>query len=94
MPSTAKLLTAVGSKVHAHRPDSNMTLCGLEVVDPASYDDKPPFRSADSTGKRFYNGRHRLMCDRCCMRAFRVRTVGAGEASFPLAKIIDIAVRR
>lgn len=79
MSDTAKLLTAVSSTaIHAFKPDESNTLCGLSVVEPDSWDGKPPQRSADIIYKeldnrprpvRFYTGVHRLMCMRCIDKA-------------------------
>lgn len=80
MPSTARLLSAMGSdKIHAHRPGEDATLCGLSVIDPEDYEDEnyPP-RSADFTGRRYYIGLYRLMCVRCATEALKARALAEG----------------
>jgi hypothetical protein len=107
MPSTAILMSAVGDAAwHAHKPEEARTLCGLlHVVDSDSWyvddDSIPPPRSADATGKRYYDGGNREMCGRCETEAIKVRQevvrmrqVGTGMVGFPLAKVISLFSKR
>lgn len=85
MPSTARLLAAQGNEaIHAHKPAEDDTLCGLSVVheEDLAFEvgDSPdeiryiyPPRSADFTGRRFYTGVYRLMCQRCVHEAPKAR---------------------
>lgn len=62
------------TKVHAHLPDSDETLCGLIVL--------------ESDRKRFYNGVHRPICQRCLRsRSVILRQVGAGMVGLPLQDV-------
>lgn len=93
MTDTAILLSAQGSnKIHAHKPDSDQTLCGMQVIDPEDFEPGDyPNRSADWTGRRYYIGLQRLMCERCTREAMRVRVVAEGRVSFPLASVRAIS---
>lgn len=86
MPSTARLLSAMGTdKIHAHRPSEDTTLCGMDVVDAEDYEgENYPPRSADWTGRRYYIGLNRLMCVRCATEAFKARALAE---SVPLQEV-------